>query len=77
MKFSSMGVLLISALMSGSSWPEPVTRHAVIVEPRQILSQPQPTPATDTWLTILLGGVLVALQLRRTQMDARRARVAN
>lgn len=73
MKFSSASVLLLSALTSSSSWPVPTTSGAATPEPRHLLHQPRPAPATDGWLMVLLGGALVALQLRRTQMDARRA----
>ena len=36
----------------------------------------RPAPAPDVWLSVILGGGLVAMQLRRTQMTVRRARVA-
>lgn len=40
------------------------------------ISNPRPAPATDVWLTIILGGGLIALQLRRTQQSVRKARFA-
>ena len=36
----------------------------------------RPAPALDVWLSVILSGGLVAMQLRRTQMTVRRARVA-
>jgi hypothetical protein len=40
------------------------------------LAEARPTPVMDLWLTVVLSGAVVALQLRRTQRSVRVARVA-
>jgi hypothetical protein len=40
------------------------------------VAQGRPWPATDVWLTVILGGGLIALQLRRTQRSVRMCRLA-
>jgi len=95
-KFSSIGVLGISLLAAGSSWPVPLARQAAMaVTPGdresvrlEMQANSSPTlsaallprsplsPATDAWLMAVLGGGVIALQLRRTQRSVRRSRVA-
>ena len=95
-KFSSFGVLGISLLAAGSSWPMPLAKQAATAATRgyresvrlEIHAHTPPTlsaatlpraplaPATDAWLMVVLGGGVVALQLRRTQRTVRRSRVA-
>jgi hypothetical protein len=41
-----------------------------------LIPQARASAADDMWLTLILGGVLVALQLRRTQRNARRSRLS-
>jgi hypothetical protein len=41
-----------------------------------LIPQARAAAADDVWLTLILGGVLVALQLRRTQRNARLSRLS-
>lgn len=97
LKSSSMGTLLVlSLLLTGSSWSGPLVKRATIAGMHALsanLPQVAPVrslpaaalavspvgrsePAMDVWLSVILGGGLIAMQLRRTQMSVRRARVA-
>lgn len=97
MKFTSKNtLLLLSLLVSGSSWPAPTVQQVAGAEVRAVptrltqvsgvltsdvrlgakaLVAARPTPATDFWLFLFLGGAVIALQLRRTQRSIRVARV--
>jgi hypothetical protein len=95
MKFSSTGLLLISLVMTGSTWSGPVAKQTApaavrshgetvrlnipVGRPPAVIAAPIVSPRSvsgvDVWLTVLLGGGMIALQLRRTQMSVRRARV--
>jgi hypothetical protein len=44
--------------------------------PATLIPQARASAADDAWLTLILGGVLVALQLRRTQRNARLSRLS-
>jgi hypothetical protein len=44
--------------------------------PATLIPQARAAAADDVWLTLILGGVLVALQLRRTQRNARLSRLS-
>ena len=44
--------------------------------PATLIPQARASAAEDVWLTLILGGVLVALQLRRTQRNARLSRLS-
>jgi hypothetical protein len=44
--------------------------------PATLIPQARAAAADDVWLTLILGGVLVALQLRRTQRNARQSRLS-
>jgi hypothetical protein len=44
--------------------------------PAALIPQARAAAADDVWLTLILGGVLVALQLRRTQRNARLSRLS-
>ncbi len=44
--------------------------------PAALIPQARAAAADDVWLTLILGGVLVALQLRRTQRTARLSRLS-
>ncbi len=44
--------------------------------PTALIPQARAAAADDVWLTLILGGVLVALQLRRTQRNARLSRLS-
>ena len=98
MKFWSKGTLvLLSLLVSGSSWPGPTARQVAapgvragsvrlaqvsgVLTPAvrlgaNALAAARPTPAIDLWLTVVLSGAVVTLQLRRTQRSVRVSRVA-
>jgi hypothetical protein len=66
---------------------DPVKAHAAVVSARLLpLVRVTPPPAAaailrnsdaagDVWLTVFLGGALVALQLRRQQKNARMSRL--
>jgi hypothetical protein len=98
MRFSSKSALvLLSLLVSGSSWPGPTARqaaapgvHATAIRLAHVsgvlqrdvelgasaLAAARPTSVLDLWLTVVLSGAVVTLQLRRTQRSVRLARVA-
>ena len=44
--------------------------------PATLIHEARAAAADDVWLTLILGGVLVALQLRRTQRNARLSRLS-
>ena len=44
--------------------------------PATLIHEAGSAAAGDVWLTLVLGGVLVALQLRRTQRSARLSRLS-
>ena len=44
--------------------------------PATLIPQARAAAADDVWLTLILGGVLVALQLRRTQRNSRVSRLS-
>ena len=76
MKFSSVAVLLIlSPLIAGSARPVPSAAPQRHPAPTQLLDA-KAAAAGDEWLTLILGGVLVALQLRRTHKSSRLSRLS-
>lgn len=50
--------------------------HGAPPLPATLIPQGRAAAAGDVWLTLILGGVLVALQLRRTQRNARLSRLS-
>jgi hypothetical protein len=53
----------------------PPVRGAPLLPPT-LIPQARAAATDDVWLTLILGGVLVALQLRRTQRNARLSRLS-
>jgi hypothetical protein len=53
-------------------WPAPDTAPL----PATLIPQAGTAATGDVWLTLVLGGVLVALQLRRAQRSARLSRLS-